>query len=98
MSLLPICLGGGVHGWGILDGPAQPRAGGGGSGRKRRGGRASVRGGAFHGPSLGDRGPRGGAARGQADARWTRAAHRRRGRSEGRRGGKEWRSWGSRDP
>ena len=29
---LPICRGGGVYGWSILDGPARPRAGGGGGG------------------------------------------------------------------
>src|SRR3712207_3090811 len=72
--------GGGVHGWTVFEGPARPRVGRDSSGREPRGGGPALCRGRLDGVSLGGRGARRGAARGQADAGRRRAAHPRRGR------------------
>src|SRR3954466_5855907 len=64
---LPTWEGGGIDGWIIFDGPAGAGPGGGGGGRHARGGGAPVRGRALDRLPLGDRRPRGGAPRGEAD-------------------------------
>src|ERR687889_471874 len=62
-------MGGGMDGWSVFDGLAEPRAGGGGGGRGPGGGAPAFRGGPLDGVPLGDGGARGRAARGQADGR-----------------------------
>src|SRR4051794_34959330 len=70
--------GGGTDGWSILDGPARAGPGGGGGGRHARGG-PPVRGRALDRLPPGDRRPRGGAPRGEADGRWAGAGDHGRG-------------------
>src|SRR4051812_50071985 len=76
---MPIWGDGGVDGWIVFGGPARAGPGGGGGGRHARGGGAAVRGRALARLPPGDRRPRGGAPRGEADGRRAEAADQRRG-------------------
>src|SRR3954452_14346852 len=76
---MPTWRGGGVDGWIVFDGPAAAGPGGGGGGRHARGGGPSVRGRALDRLPLGDRRPRGGGPRGEADGRRAEAEDHGRG-------------------
>src|SRR3954464_3786290 len=68
-----------MYGWIICDGPRGAGPGGGGGGRAAGGGGARVRGRALDRLPLGDRRPRGGAPRGEADGRRPEAEDHGRG-------------------
>src|SRR4051794_14034985 len=76
---LPTWEGGGIDGWIVFGGPARAGPGGGGGGRHARDGGPPVRGRALDRPPLGDRRPRGGAPRGEADGRRAEAEDHGRG-------------------
>src|SRR3954465_7612790 len=76
---LPTWEGGGIDGWIIFDGPAGAGPGGGGGGRPPPEGGPPGRGRALDRLPLGDRRPRGGAPRGEADGRRAEAEDHGRG-------------------